>query len=277
MVRARRLVDTEPIMGHGPMRAIGVRGSTCTFGAAPQAAGRWPASTAATSSSPTVAATSGRGSTRPEAYSSIAPASPPEALSTPTTVTSLSATVAGVDQARLAGESDVDDPPAGLDAGRSASAGRVAALEASTTASKRRRRQRRRASTRDRSRATGRSPGTRSSMPEQVHLDALGRRRTGPPAARWCPGPRPAAARPGDSAAARTARSALPPGSTSAPSVASTVSGSGCSALGRHGQLLGQRARPAAADADLVPVGAQVLAAGRAAQAVDRSRAWCRR
>src|SRR5262249_36056323 len=69
------------------------RGSTWILGPGPAPSGRCPASTPATSSSPTVAATIGRGSTVPSAYASIVAARPGEADSTPTAVTSLSASV----------------------------------------------------------------------------------------------------------------------------------------------------------------------------------------
>ena len=58
------------------------------FGAGPAPVGRVPASTSATSSSPMVAATSGRGSTLPLVKAAIAPGRPGEADSTPTAVRS---------------------------------------------------------------------------------------------------------------------------------------------------------------------------------------------
>src|SRR5262249_22057466 len=69
------------------------RGSTWILGPGPAPSGRCPASTPATSSSPTVAATIGRGSTVPSAYASIVPARRGEADSTRTAVTSLTASV----------------------------------------------------------------------------------------------------------------------------------------------------------------------------------------
>ncbi len=80
------------------------------------------------------------------------------------------------------------------------------------------------------------------------------------------PGPSTSTRSPGPQAAASAARSALPPGSTSAPRTGSTASGSGCSEC-RNGQLLGQRAGAAAADPDLLPVLADVLVAAPAAAA----------
>ena len=82
------------------------------------------------------------------------------------------------------------------------------------------------------------------------------------------PGPSTSSRSPGSSAAACTARSALPPGSTIAPSASSTDVGQRLQGPYGHRQLLGERARPAVADADLVAVGAQVLAAARAPVAV---------
>ena len=83
------------------------------------------------------------------------------------------------------------------------------------------------------------------------------------------PGPYTSTREPGPASVARTARMALPPGSTRAPATSSTESGSACSAVAGHEQLLGEGSGPVAADPDLVAVRAHVLAAAAAQPAVS--------
>ena len=87
----------------------------CTFGAAPHSGRRRPARTSPASSKPTTAATNGRGSTAPDAYSSTVPANPPDALSTPNHGQVLQHDPPAVHQARRARKSNVDNPAARLD------------------------------------------------------------------------------------------------------------------------------------------------------------------
>src|SRR5699024_6874810 len=94
LVRRTRPADQRPTgqglvgpAGQQPSGPAGQRrGSMWIFGAGPAPVGRVPASTSATSSSPMVAATSGRGSTLPLVKAAIAPGRPGEADSTPTAV-----------------------------------------------------------------------------------------------------------------------------------------------------------------------------------------------
>ena len=158
----------------------------------------------------------GAGRPRRTAYSSMVPARPPRARSRmPTAVTSLSAMRAGVDEAGLAGEADEDDPPARLDQvdGERGQRGGVGRVDDRVEGQVR---QRRRPSRRRRSPASAaNSSGSRPARAGAPRRPAR--------AANWAasrpivPGPRTSSRSPGGSAAARTARSALPPGSTSAP------------------------------------------------------------
>ena len=81
------------------------------------------------------------------------------------------------------------------------------------------------------------------------------------------PGPRTRARSPDPTAAALAARSALPPGSTNAPSRGSIESGSTCNERDRDGQLLGQGAGASAAHSHLLTMLADVLVTSTAATA----------
>ena len=188
----------------------------------------------------------------------------------PTAVTSLSASVAGVDRARACRPGRCRPPGRPARPGPARGAGRSAALEASTTASK--------GSSGSVVRA---SSAVREAEPAGERRATLGDGPAGAPR-------RPArAANIADQQADRPGPEHQQPGrpaaSSAAPRRAQRVAarldqraeharrrrpGSACSDAGRHGDLLGQRAGPAAADADLVPVLAHVLAA-RAAAAAD--------
>ncbi len=185
-----------------------------------------PARTAATSSSPTTRATSGDGSTRPDAYRSIAPARPSDPPRMPTTVTSLSATRRlSTWLGRPASPIQTTRRPGSTRS--TARAGSSAALEASTTAS-------------NATLGIVSAVQTWSNPRERANAAEASRW-----ARRWTSMPRAAAIRatsspivpvpstrsrsPAARAAASTARQALPPGSTRAPRVSSTASGSASS------------------------------------------------
>ena len=133
---------------------------------------------------------------------------------------------------------------------RAPAAGSSAPLEASMTASKgsvgqvvRASRRRSKPSVRgERQRRSGRGPIRCTSAPR-----GAGEQRR--PAGRSCPVPSDQQPVAGLEPAARTARSALPPGSTSAPSGVVDGVGQRVQRGGRDRELLGERAGPAAADA----------------------------
>ena len=224
--------------------------------------------------SPIVAATSGVGSTLPVANASIAPASPGDALRTPTAVTSFSASIRVSMRLGSAGEADVDDSAARLDE------------------FERLRRKRRRVGCVDHGverqvRQLALTPHVlepelareRRVTAASARAGAPRRRRrarTSPQSRPIVPGPRMSARSPGFSWAPSTDRSALPAGSTSAPSAASMPSGSRCSERRRNGDLLGEGAGAATTDADLLSPIAHVLVAGEAPTASRRIRASCR-
>ena len=172
---------------------------------------------------------------------------------------------ARVDQARLAGEADVDHPAPGLDEVERqrrhvrrvggiddrvpAQVGSVSRVQSCSKPSVR-------AKVRD-----------RSLRPSEVDLDALGGRDAARPGARSSrPRARATARRPPGRLRGRhgaRCRRARP----SRPADGPTDSGSGTQRPHGHRQLLRQRARPAEPDADLVAVRAEVLAPARAARA----------
>src|SRR4051794_34649509 len=89
-----------------------IRGSMWIFGPVPASSGRQPPSTSAVRSRPTVAATSGRGSTRPVAYCSIVPSIRGEPLRMPTAVTSLRTAVrVSIRLGSLASPTSTSRPP----------------------------------------------------------------------------------------------------------------------------------------------------------------------
>ena len=219
-LRATRAVDGDR---RGSATGVDVHLGTVTPGRS-----RLPARTPATSSSPTTAATSGAGSTPPDAYRSRAPSRPGEPLRTPTTVTSLSttrrlSTGLGCPERPI----QTTRPPGST---RSiASAGSSTALDASTTPSNV-----------PAGSASGRH--TCSNPSDRANRTVPSRRAT-----RWTSAPRARAIRatrspiapapstssrpPAATPAASTARHALPPGSTRAPLASSTRSGRPCSEL----------------------------------------------
>ena len=204
------------------------RGSTWILGASPQPGWRRPARTPATSSSETVAAMSGSGSTAPEAYrlgDALQPAGGAEHADGRHV---LERHRARVDQAGLAGEADVDHAAPGFDEvqGQGRQPRRVGGVHHGVPAQVGMRLPR--PGVPEAERPARRSETARSVRPGGPRCPSLPR--SAPPAARWFRPPAPAVARRASSPAPHTARSALPPGSTIAPADGPTDSGSGTSA-----------------------------------------------
>ena len=149
------------------------------------------------------------------------------------------------------GEPDVDDPLGRLPTSSSAFAGSDGAFEASITASHGQVRQVLLRPNPVEPERHGRRTSDPSPRPPSGGPRPRRRERTSRRAARWCLGRARGRGPPGAARRPHTARRALPPGSTSAPSASSTESGSARRGERRHRDLLRERARAAAADEEL--------------------------
>jgi hypothetical protein len=170
----------------------------------------------------------GRGSTAPPAYKEIVSPRPPEALSTPVTVTSLSTSVRVSTTLGSADRPIKTTRPPGSTI-PAASDGSSCAVDASRTASKGRsgRVSRSHAAPKPSSRANRSDRSSRPSRCTSAPKDRAICAASSP----MVPGPITSSRCPPPASAARTARSALPPGSTRAPMAAPTPAGIGCRAL----------------------------------------------
>ncbi len=202
------------------------RGSTWIFGPGPAPSGRQPASTSPTWSEPNRGRHQRARDRRPRRRTARwrRPARA-EAPRMPTAVTSLRTSCAGVDQARRTGQPDEDEPASRARPARAPRAGMSRSVRGiddrvpGQAGDLRRRGRDREAERAWRMRSSG--PIARPGGPRRPGPGQAGR-----PAARSCPAPRMSSRSPAAGPAASTARRALPPGSTSAPAMSSTASGS---------------------------------------------------